>query len=129
LNLPTTAYLPSTMKATSGFLAAFALEALAVPLIPVEEKSPYLMPGPVLGSDKINILKPITGSGDASPRKPPKDGYRDLKLKKDIALAWKNGKYLTYAECSFVLAPKRKMIHASGKTQSNSLTDTCPPPI
>ncbi len=78
------------MKATAISLATFALGALAIPVMP-EDKSPYLMPAPILGGDKINILKPIRGSGDASPRRPPQGGYRDLKLKKDVTLAWKNG--------------------------------------
>jgi len=94
----------NTMKATAGFLTALALGgALAVPVVPVEEKSPYLMPGPVLGGHKINILKPILGSGDSSPRKPPKDGYRDLRLKKDITLAWKNGMSATHSINKFFL--------------------------
>lgn len=81
------------MKFLPGAVIAFAMGAMAMPLEPRENPdtdSPYASPKLVLNTAPIDILKPITGSGDGSQRPPP-GGRRDLTLKKDLTLAWKSG--------------------------------------
>jgi hypothetical protein len=77
------------MQLTTALAFAFGAGTFAAPVVS-EDKSNYQVRGPLIEKGKFDILRPIKGSGDINHRPPP-GGYRDLKLKKDLTLAWKNG--------------------------------------